>query len=484
MTAFRSRVLSGLAWTGGAKLLGQLLTWGITILVIRKLEPADYGLLSMAAIVGSFLTLLAEAGLGTALVQLRDPSEVILRRVFGAIVVVDLSLFLFQMAAAPAIAGFFDEPRLTPMIRVLAIQFLLMIFISMPVSLLSRELDFKRQSIVDLLSGLVASVSTLAMVLADWGVWSLVLGNVFSTVFRAVAINVVAPFPKWPEFSLENLRELVLFGGQVTGSRILWFAYSQADVLIAGKVLGKELLGFYSVSMHLASLPVQKISAVLNQVAFPAFAHAQHDTAAVAYYLMKAFRILSFFSFPILWGMSSVAPELVVVVLGDKWQQAIVPLQLLPLVMPLTILSPFLNSAFQGIGRGGIVFSNVLTACLVMPVLLFAGAHAGLIGLALAWVAGFPVVLLINLKRMLPEVGLRLRDCVRAVSPSLLSAAAMFGVVSISRSLVSGLVAPSGVMALLVAMGCISYASFSWVMNRAGIAEIVELLQRKPAVAL
>jgi len=64
---------------------------------------------------------------------------------------------------------------------------------------------------------------------------------------------------KWPSFSLSGVRSFLVVGGQFTAARILWFLYSQADIFIAGKLLGKELLGFYSVAMHLASLPVQKI---------------------------------------------------------------------------------------------------------------------------------------------------------------------------------------------------------------------------------
>jgi len=82
----------------------------------------------------------------------------------------------------------------------------------------------------------------------------------------------------------------------------------------------------------------------------------------------------------------------------------VLTLQLLPLVMPLSMLSPFFNSAFQGIGRGGAVLMNVVTACLVMPAAFLVG-HNGVARLSMAWLVGFPLVFLANLQRMLPQSG-------------------------------------------------------------------------------
>src|ERR1700674_3112115 len=138
--SLRSKVLTGLFWTGGARLLSQILTWAITVVVIRLLSPGDYGLLAMATLFVGFLTLLAEGGLGLAVIQARELGDAELRRIFGAVILIDLTLFVLQFAAAPVIAMFFREDRLVPIVRVLALQFLLMIFTVIPGALLSRKL--------------------------------------------------------------------------------------------------------------------------------------------------------------------------------------------------------------------------------------------------------------------------------------------------------------------------------------------------------
>jgi len=471
----RTKVLSGIFWIGGARLVSQLLTWAITIVVIRLLSPGDYGLLAMATVFMSLLILIAEAGLGAALVQAHEVDELTLRRIFGAAILINVALFVLQFAAAPLIAGFFEEDRLVAILRVLALQLLIMIFGVIPGALLNRRLDFKRQSLISLASSVCGSLITLGLALSGYGVWALVFGSLVVSLCNTVAINLVAPFMRWPDFYLKGIRSLIAFGGQLTASRLLWLMYSQADIFIAGKLLGKELLGFYSISMHLASLPVQKLSSVFNQVAFPAFAQAQHQPETVPIYILKGIRILSFLSFPVLWGISAIAPEIVAVLLGSRWGAAVLPLQMLPLVMPITMLSPFLNTAFQGIGRGGVVFMNVLTACLVMPAAFWVGAHWGLFGLCVAWVLGFPVVFIVNLRRMLPLVALRLRDVLSALAPAALTSAGMYAAVSVARYLAADGLGTPFLMTLLIAVGAASYAALAWAAGRSAVDEIAEL---------
>lgn len=474
----RGKVLSGLFWTGGARMASQAITWGITIVVIRTLSPGDYGLLAMATVFVNFLVLMAEVGLGAALVQAPELDEGKLRQIFGAVILIDSTLFLVLFASAPFIANLFSEERLVAITRALAPQFLLIMFSVIPVALLARRLDFKRQSLIDLASAVCGSLSTLAMALAGKGVWALVIGNLVTVALKTIGINLVSPYLKWPSFSLRGLRSFLVVGGQFTGTRVLWFLYMQADIFIAGKLLGKELLGFYSVAMHLASLPVQKISSVINQVAFPAFAQMQHSPEDVRMHLLKATRMLSFLSFPVLWGISSIAPEIVSVLLGAKWEPAVLTLQLLPMVMPLTMLSPFFSSAFQGIGRGGVVLMNVATACVVMPAAFLVGAQWGLFGLCMAWIVGFPLVFLANLQRMLPQVGLKVSQVLGTLALPALAAAGMYACVGMVRHLAYSSLSAPILMATLIASGAAGYTAISLAINRRGIREILEMFRR------
>ena len=246
-----------------------------------------------------------------------------------------------------------------------------------------------------------------------------------------------------------------------------------------GKLLGKEMLGFYSVAMHLASLPVQRVSSILNQVAFPVFSRFQHDRENLIRYMIKAMRILSFLAFPVLWGISSTANEIVSLFLGQKWEAAILPLQLLALMMPLRMLANFLPTATDALGRPDIGMKNVFFASLVMPVALLVASQWGIVGVAVAWVTVYPVVLLINYQRSMRAMGLRLRDLLHAIAPAVGSAAVMYATVWGTRWLLGADLSLLTNLLVMIATGVFMYGGLALLFNREGCREMYSLIGGK-----
>jgi teichuronic acid exporter len=475
---FKSKVIAGLGWSAGANFLGQIVTWTITVVVMRLLSPADYGLLAMAGVFIAFLAMMASAGLGPAIVQASTVGEEKLRQLLGIILTINLALSGVLQLTAPLIGDFFAEPKLVEVIRVLSLQFIISSFAVIPESLMGRALKFKAKAIVDLGSNILGGITTLALALSGQGVWSLVWGSMVTISGKTIGLNAVTPFLRIPRFSLRGAESLLAFGGNVTASRVLWFFYSQADMFIAAKLLGKETLGFYSVAMHLASLPVQKISGVLNQVAFPAFSQIQGNPEMISRHVLKAIRLLCFFAFPVLWGISSVAPELVRLALGAKWEMAILPLQILPAIMPFRMVSNFLPSAVDAVGRPDISVKNLITASIVMPSAFLIGGQWGIQGLCIAWVIAFPLVFLANLTRSLPAINIRLAPFLASMAWPALASGSMYGVV-----LATGLLIPADTSGLvriliLVAAGGATYTGLALTTNRSGCIEMLQLVRR------
>lgn len=472
----KTEVVRGLKWTAGAKFGGQLITWGITIFVMRLLAPADYGLMAMASVFIVLLAMFVDMGLGAALVQVAEINTENMRKAFGILLLTNGMLWAGLSLAAPLIASFYGEPRLTLVLRVLALQYLLTPFYTLPDVLLQRRLEFRQRSLIELGSAVIGSLATLVLALNHYGVWALVLGNLAGTVWRTLAVNGVEPFRHLPLLAWRDMRALLSFGGNVTASRLLWFCYTQADTVIVGRVLGGQVLGLYSVAMHLASLPVQRVSAILNQVAFPAFARYQHDKALIGRQLEKAFGLMSLVAFPLLWGLASTASELVPLVLGQGWQDAVLPLQILSLVMPFRTLLAFLPAITDAMGRPEAGMHNGLLGCLIMPPAYYIGCHWGIAGVAGAWGLVFPLVLLVNMRRMLHVIGLRLRDVLRQLARPVLCAAGMAAMVRIGSALLAGRLAPGWVLALEIVIGVLAYGLLTLAINRGAVRDAQRLV--------
>lgn len=475
----REQALTGLKWTAGGKLTAQIITWGITLIVIRLLTPEDYGLLAMATVFVALMLLLAEAGLAPALVQKRELDEASLRQVFAIIILVNLILLAILNLLAPVIAGFFGDERLIPILHVLSLQFLITPAATIPEVLLYRELKFKNLSLIQLTASIAGSVLTLAMAFAGYGVWALVLGNLFGAIWKTVVLNALAPFHLFPKFSLRGMRSFLSFGGNITLSRLLWFFLTQIDVIIVGKLLGKEILGFYSVAMHLASLPVQRVSVIVSEVAFPVFSKIQNDREQFRSFVLKAIRVLSLIAFPVLWGISSIANEIVLLFLGQKWQSAVLPLQLLALMMPFRMIANFLPSAINALSRPDIGVRNAFLASIVMPIAFLIGSQWGIIGVSLAWVTVYPVVLAINIHRMLYAMELQLRNLFYAITPAVSSATGMYLAVWMMGLLLEGDINQWVKLLIMIATGVMAYGGLTLSFNRRGYQEVMNLVWQK-----
>lgn len=405
-----SQVISGLRWTAAAKLSAQIVSWILTIYVVRLLHPSDYGLMSMAMVSISFLSLLNELGLGAALVQRREVDADLLHHAYSLLILVGLALCLTLVACAPLLASFFQDPRLVTVVRVLAVQFLITPFEIIPNALLLRKMEFKKISIIDLITRVISSLIAFDLAVNGYGVYALIFASLATVVLRVIAFNAVCPFVKIPVFSRKAMDSVWSFGGLVTLDSILWFLYSKADVFIIGKVLSTQLLGFYTVAMHLASLPMQKFNAIISQISFPAFSVIQQDPLRVTSYFKKAIRMLNLLSFPVFFGIASIAPDAVPILLGNQWQQAVLPMICLSMVMPILMTSYLFPAVLRGLGRADISVVNLAVACAIMPAAFYIGSGWGLVGISVAWMLGYPVVFLIEIIRSRVVTGLGVRD--------------------------------------------------------------------------
>ena len=476
--SLQAQALSGFRWSAGLKVFSQIIAWAITIFVIRLLAPADYGLLAMATVFVSFLTMFSEMGLGAAVVQQPHMEDRLLRRVLGVVLALHFSLAALLVLTAPVVADFYAEPRVSPVLQVLSLQFILAGFAVMPNAQLQRRMAFRNRALLDLLSALIASTTTLALALQGAGVWALVAGTLGGQFIKTIGLNWLFPCRYWPEFSVKGLRDLLRFGGQFTAIQALWVFLSQVDIVIGAKWLGHETLGFYSVATHFASLPGQRISSLVNQIAFPAFARLQNEVPQTGAHVLKGVRILSFFAFPVLWGLSSVATEGVEVVLGGAWALAAFPLQVLALIIPLRIVGNFVSTALQGIGRADVVLRNVLWASVIAPPAFLMGVSTwGLAGLSLAWLVVSPLVFLQGMLRGLPLLGLRWGQLVAAMAPAAGASLFMVGVVATTRHFVLSGQDPLWRLCGLVGVGALAYGALCLCLNRNGAREILSLMK-------
>ena len=432
--SIESQTISGLKWTGAARFVSQTFSWAVTLIVVRLLAPADYGVVAVSAVIISIFSTAAELGLGAALVQAPKLDREALARVAGLAMLLNIGLGAVVALGAPLAGLFFNEAVLPRVIQVSSLHFVLAAVSIVPQALAYRDMNFKWSATIELVSALVTSVTTLLLALHGAGVWSLVIGSLAGAAVRSAMFmrgqNV------WPVFRLGGVRRHVTYGGALAMSRLAWQVINQSDVLIAGRFLTPSAVGLYSVSLHLATLPMQRVMGIVNQVVFPAVARLQDDRPRLRERLLSGLRLLGFVSVPVMWGISSIAPELVELALGPTWQEAAYPLRVVSLLIPLRMVSGIVSTTV--IGVGALDLWNTAINLVVLPICFMIGVRWGVNGLATAWAVALLTVLSMTIPRNCAKLEVPVRDVARTLRDPILAGAAMYLMVTAGRTFLNG----------------------------------------------
>jgi O-antigen/teichoic acid export membrane protein len=476
--SLHSKVRSAVIWRSGTQILGQMITWASTFLVIRILSPSDYGLFAMTQVVLVLLNMLNGYGLASALVRRPDADRHAQRQLFGMLILLNVALGTAQFAAAPFAAAYYRQPVVADLLRVQALLYLATPFIALPYALLSRDMDFRKQAKVNLISALAGAFAALAGALAGLGVWTLVLAPIALFATRAIGMTWAARSLMWPSFDFRGAGDIARYGGVMAFGQIFWFLQSQADVFIAGRTFSPHALGIYTTSLFLTQIFVSKFVPPLNEVAFSAYARMQHQAGAVAASFVKSARIIMVVGLPFYLGLAATARPLVEVVLGPKWAEAAPIVHWLALAMPMMTLQVLFAPASDALGHPEISARNGATGALLLPIAFLIGVQWGVEGLIAAWFVAYPFYLGISAWRTLPVIGVRARDLLDAITPPALAAVAMALIVSLVDGALSPM-PPVARLGFLAFTGVAVYGAWLLAFGRSTIDEVIDMVRNR-----
>ena len=477
-TSLGRRILDGVVWLTVVRVVGQVLSWTITIYVVRILSPSDYGLMAMAGAYMSFVVLFNELGLSAAIIQRRELDRQDLSNVAWAVLAINVALYALSYAAAPLIAAFYNEPRVAAVVRVAAIMFIVRSIGVVPSNMLSRELMFNRQSQAELIANASGAVATLSLALKGFGVWSLVYGTIIVELVRTLFCFMLYPWKPEFTFSLSRVKDMVGFGWKVAVARFIWYLYANMDLLIAGKILGKTQLGYYAIAVQLALMPLDRfMGSTVSQVGFPAFSKVQDDPATVRRYYLKIVNLLAFVSFPVCWGIFLVADSAVRLFLSEKWLPAVLPLQILSVVAAFRSIHLINAPLEMAVGRPEVTIGNFALIVLVLAVSFFVGSSYGLEGLAYSWLV-FPVVLLVTTSITLSLIDLSLGAYLKQLWHPFMGTGFMVLAVTLSQRLVLDHHGLAARLVGTVILGLVCYVVYYFLFNREMLKEARGMLKR------
>jgi O-antigen/teichoic acid export membrane protein len=476
------RVRGAVIWRSGSQILGQLVTWACTFVVIRLLNPSDYGLFAMTQVVLVFLNLMSGYGFANALIRSESVTLREVRQVFGMLILLNLGLAITQAALAPLAAAYYRQPIVADMLRLQALLYLPTPLIAIHQALLSRRIDFRAQGQVQILTAILGALTALGCALAGFGVWTLVAAPLVLFWTQGIGLAIVSRTWVWPSFRFRGAGETIRYGGAMVVIQLFWFVQIQSDVFIAGRVLDPHDLGLYTTALFLTQILSGKFIPPLNEVAFAAYARIQDRREALAAAFLKTVRIIMLVALPFYFGLAATAEPLVVTLLGAKWSGMVPLVAMLAWAMPFLTLQILFAPATNAIGEAKIALRSGLAGAVVLPGCFLVGVQFGAEGLATAWLAGLPILAGVTAALSLPAIGASFTGLARAVAPGLAASAVMAAAVK-GLDLALPAMGPAARLGLLVPFGASVYAAIMLAFARPLVAETLGFLRGRGRVA-
>lgn len=300
------------------------------VLLARLLPPADFGLVAMALVVTGLATLVADLGLGPAVVQRRELTQRHLRTAWTASILIGLAITAAVALSAPLAGALLASPQLPAVLAVQSLLFVFGAFGVVPRAVLQREMRAVPLFTVSVASYLVGyALAVTALALAGFGVWSLVWGSLVQAFLEsALALVLVRP-PVKPLLGRAELRDLLGYGAKASLNAVINYFARNGDNAIVGRVLGPAALGLYGRAYNLMLLPLTHLGGATNAVLFPALAEVQSDMPRVKRGYFLAVQFTSLVAAPVMAGMAVAAPHMVVALYGARWAGMVPALQVL-----------------------------------------------------------------------------------------------------------------------------------------------------------
>lgn len=374
-TADKSKIISSLFW----KLMERGGTQGIQFIVqivlARLLLPKDYGVIALITIFLAIANVFVQSGFNTALIQKKDADETDFSSVFYLSLFVAGGQYIILFLTAPFIAGFYNEPQLIPVLRVLSFTLFFGAINSIQYAVVSRTMQFKRLFFSSL-SGIVVS-GIIGIIMAYWGfgVWALVGQQLTNNLLISVTLWFTVKWRPRLIFSFKRVNSLFSFGWKLLCSSLLDTVYSNIYGLVIGKIYNSEVLGYYNRGNQFPSLIVTNIDGSIQSVMLPVLSANQDNKTRIKNMVRRSIVTSSFIIFPLMIGLAVCAEPLVKILLTDKWLPSVPFLQLMCISYAFWPIHTANLQAINALGRSDIFLKleiikksiGVATLCISIP---------------------------------------------------------------------------------------------------------------------
>lgn len=420
MSNSKKIVLSNFIWRFAERCGAQGITFVVSIILARLLEPEAYGEIALVTVFINILQVFVDSGMANALVQKKDADETDFSTVFYFNLAMCGMLYLVLFAVAPYIAMFYKLPKLIPVIRVLSLVLIISGLKNVQQAYVSKKLLFKRFFFSTLGGTIGAAIVGIVMAYKGFGIWALVVQQLLNTFVDTCILWITVKWRPKRIFSFSRLKELFSFGWKLLLSHFLDTVYKNARSLLIGKFYSAEKLAYYNKGNQFPRLIITNVNSSLDSVLFPVMSGVQDDVVQVKAMTRRVIRVSSYIIWPLMVGLAACADTVVVLLLTEKWLPCVPYLQIFCIFYAFWPIHTANLNAIKAMGRSDIFMRLEIIKKTIDIILIAVALPFGALAIALSELITAPVSALINAAPNKKLLGYGYKEQVRDMIPSMI----------------------------------------------------------------
>lgn len=473
MEGLRSKAISAVKWTALERVGIQILQFVIGIVVARLISPSEYGIIGMLTIFISLGSAILDSGFGTALIQLKEKTNIDYSTAFYFNVAVGLFVYLLLYICAPFIAGFYNLSALVDITRVYGITLFINSLTIAQTAKLTSELCFKLQFYANSISLALSGIVGIVMAYCGLGVWALVAQNVLCAFIRMILFWCVSKWRPLFRFSIQSFKSLFSFGSKMLLISFIDIIYDNIYALIIGKYYKTLDVGYYVRSQQFVSVPQSVLQQVVLKVSLPVLSPLQDDNIKLLSAYEKIFTFSLFFVYPFLISIIVLSSPIIYVLLGEKWMPCVPYLQILSFGMlwiPLTLIN--LNLIIVK-GRSDIILKAGILKKMIGFIIVFITLQLGMYWICWGTTVYALIAFLINANQTDKLLDYGLIKQLKVVYPIFIKSLLMGGIMFIT---IFFIVSPLLKILVGVSVGILSYTLLAIVTKDISFVEVYNII--------
>jgi O-antigen/teichoic acid export membrane protein len=440
----RSRALTGATITLVAQACGFALSTVGTIVLARLLTPHDFGLVAMVLAFSFLLQNFGLNGFVEAIIQREHIDHRQVSTLWWINAALNLALALLFVALGPAIAQFYGEPLLTPIVAAMALSILFGGLSTQHQALLRRNMEFGKVAACEV-GGTLGSLG-IAIVLAyrGWGYWALVARWVSNPLATTMAAWALCGWRPGLPARRTGVGPMLRFAFHTYGNFALFYFCRTADKILVGRFHGSPALGAYDRAYQLSMMLPNQLLSPLNSVVMPAFSRLADDPDRYRETYLSALSVLAFVCLPLSAALTLTGSDLILTLLGPQWESAGRIFAVFGLSIGVLMLYCTHSWLHLSLGTPDRWLRWAVVALVVTGLLFVAGLPYGPFGVAVGYSASFYLLTLPALSYAGRPIDLKVADVVRRVGKYFVAA---FAAAIVTWSMTNGFAPTAAIFA-------------------------------------